>query len=267
MVYRRYGKRSIRKASYRKRSYRPYRRSYRSRQSRRSKYASFTSQRGTGTVGVRYKSRRIGRSRFNHTLWTATLTKNHYRSYQTVVSNANTNASASLMQLSFIDPFTNGSFFWTSAGGCQPDSAGGTVPLFDSTIILRGGKWQVAYTNTSSDVIKVSVWYVYTIGRPDTSILPTTAGSGWDPSVIPDFYYKYGKIFRQEQVLLSPSQSWNTERRLGIKKIDMSDFTSLIGHTPVIILGLENMSQSVSATGFIKHTLNVSFAADAIGGV
>lgn len=238
------------------------RRSYK----RGNKYSSFTSQKGTGTVNIPFKARRTSYSRIKKLLWDSTISKQHYRSYQTVTGAANTNASAALMQISFVDPFTNGSFFWTTGGGAQPEAAGGTVPLFDAKIILRGGKWTLSYTNTSAtDVIKVSVWHVYTNPRPDTTIIPTTAGPGWDPSIIPDFNYKYGKVFRNETVILSPLQSWTTERRLGIKSIDQSDFATLIGNTPVILFGLENMSQNASATGFTKHTLNCSFSADAIG--
>lgn len=230
------------------------------------RYGSYTSQKGTGSNPVPYRSRKINKRRYKRILWDATQIKHHYRSFQTVTGAANTNASAALMQISFVDPFTNGSFFWTAAGGAQPETAGGTVPLFDAEIILRGGKWTLSYTNTSTtDVIKMSVWYVFTNSRPDTSIIPTTAGPGWDPSVIPDFAYKYGKIFKSETVILSPLQSWTTERRLGIKRIDQSDFTTLIGNSPVILFGLENMSQNLSATGFTKHTLNCSFSADAIG--
>jgi len=230
------------------------------------KTSTFTSQKGTASRGVDYKHKRFNRRAFSKRLWNSTLDKTHWRSYQTVTGSANTNASAALMQISFVDPFTNGAFFWTSAGGAQPTDTGGSVPLFSGDIILRGGKWSLTYCNTSAtDTIKMTVWYTFTVSRPDTSIIPTTAGPGWDPSMLPDFATKYGKIMRTEQVLLAPLQTWEYQKRLFIRKFDQYDAASLLGNTPVLLFGLENCTQNALAAGFLKHTLNVSFSGDAIG--
>lgn len=233
---------------------------------RRQNNLSYTTQKGSGTRLIQFRGRKLKSSVFKRKLWDSTIMKTHYRSYQTITTAYNTQASTSSMTITFFDPFTNGSFFWTTAGGAQPASPGGSVPLFEAEIILRGGKWSISYTNTdASRIIRVWVWYVYTTGRPDTSIIPTTANVGWDPSVIPDFRQKYGKVFRQEAVILSPGQCWSSEKKLGIKRIDQSDFSSLLGNTPVVLMGVENMTDAVSATGLLKHTLNVSFSGDAIG--
>jgi len=235
---------------------------------RAPRFRSATTRSAGGSKLIGYRGKKLGRRQFNSILWKDTLMKQHYRSLQTITGAYNSQALAANMTITFIDPFTNGSFFWTAAGGAIPEAAGGTVPLFDAKITLRGGKWTVSMANNDSanlNTLKLTLWHVRTISRPDTSIIPTTAPAGWDPSLIPDFTYKYGKVFYQESVQLKPQESYTIEKRIGIKLIDQSDFTTLIGNTDIILLGSETMNKDQATAGFLKHTLNCSFSADAIG--
>lgn len=233
-----------------------------------SRFKSFTTRNSTGTRLIGYRGKRMGRRAFNNTLWKSTQMKQHYRSIQSIAGAYNSQASLTSGTLTFIDPFTNGNFFWTAAGGAQPEAAGGTVPLFDAKIILRGGKWTVSLTNSDSSnaqPVKLTLFHIMTTSRPDTSIIPATAPPGWDPSLIPDFTYKYGKLMYQESVILRFLESYTIEKRIPLKSIDQSDFSTLLGNTPVILLLLESMQTANSVPCTLKHTLNCSFSADAIG--
>jgi len=235
---------------------------------RAPRFKSYTTRNSAGTRLIGYRGKRIGRRAFNSNLWKSTQMKHHFRSLQSLSSAYNSQASLTSGTITFIDPFTNGSFFWTAAGGAIPESAGGTVPLFDSRIILRGGKWTISLTNsdsTNAQPVKLTLFHVMTTSRPDTSIIPTTAPPGWDPSLIPDFTYKYGKLLYQESVILRFLESYTIEKRIPLKSIDQSDFASLLGNTPVILLQLESMQLATAVPCVLKHTLNCSFSADAIG--
>lgn len=227
--------------------------------------STYTTQSGTGHAGILYQRRKKNIRLVRNQLYRDTQYKTHYRCYFTVAGAANTAASQTNMQISFVNPFNNGSDFWTAAGGAQIVDSAGIVPLFLDDLVIRGGKWSYQYTNTDpSRTIRVRIWYIFTNSRPDTSIIPTSVQTGWDPSVIPDFNSKYGKVLWHENVILTPGQSWNYEERVKVQRIDQ-DVYHLLGRLPIFLFGLENMTDAVNASGTAKHTLNISFSGDSAG--
>jgi len=70
--------------------------------------------------------------------------------------------------------------------------------LYLEVILLRGGIWNVEFKNlavTDLDV-KIKVFLLTSVNRPDFAFEPTTAPNLWDPTASPDFINFIGKPYK-----------------------------------------------------------------------
>lgn len=266
MVYRRYGyRRNWRRrhaVRFAVRSYSRRRRSY----GRARKLNSATDQSGYAR-GLTYRSRGLRRKAFSRLIWKNTIASDHWRSFGSSTVAGRTAAAQLSGTITRVLPlFQGNSPFWTAAGGAQPTDTGGTVPLFQGDIILRGGmiSQTVSIAPLSSDQIAVDTWIVWTQPSP-RGIVPTTAGWGWDPTSTADFVREVGKPRHFKRTILSTNQLYVTiDYRLPCMKIDQSVFQQS-GRQPMLLTMVTNLTSTTAAAYTIIYKWNVSYSGDAIG--
>ena len=203
-------------------------------------------------------------SRLKRNLLMDTRANSHYRSYGIQTGNVSSAAFSSQVNLVTIKPVSNGSAaFWTTSGGAQELDSGITVPSFSGDIILRGGKWTFNFTNTSNKTMKLYVYYVFTISRPDFTVIPATPFATWDPTLIPEFRDKVGKVQKSEVVILKNGEGVAWERRIPTMKVDQFTWDS-DGNIPILILGVQNLEENTIIAGSAITGFNMSFAGDSV---
>jgi len=71
-------------------------------------------------------------------------------------------------------------------------------------LLLEGGIWNVEFKNlavTDLDV-KIKVFLLTSVNRPDFAFEPTTAPNLWDPTASPDFINFIGKPYKTWETVL-----------------------------------------------------------------
>lgn len=245
----------------------PYKR--RRTQRRGRKASAFTSQSGVGGA-LRFKARKTSRAAYKKHLWDSTLFKEHYRSNAavsaTIVTNTNTNDLNILAEQALV---YGAAPFYTAAGGAiQPDIAQ-PLPLFSGDVIIRGGmlgmrianNMDATTANTSS--IQGTVYLIKTTKNWTAASIPATVRPGWDPTLVPDFDTKVGRILYRRNFLLRDADAAVIEYRLRVEKVDVGDLGSTF-NTYVWLVLTGNVDGSISHVLTVTKYHNLSFAADAV---
>lgn len=186
---------------------------------------TYTTQSGTGSSS-NYRGRRMSGRKYRSILWRDTIMKQHYRSIGskfTATATPNNVTQCTVVTFGALD---NGvAQFWETAGGATGVDAGVAVPIFGSTIILRGGVARLAISSSSTDdPVRVRIWAVWTTANP--SLIPAngTYPLDWDPSTIPTPQREFGKILFNKEAMLLGGNTVTCTYRHKVQKIDKEEF-------------------------------------------
>lgn len=268
--YRRTFRRAFRRPFLRRRGASTFRR-------RGFKSTAFTDYKGNvSTFGFRGK--RIRAPAYRRMLWRDTVAKNHYRSLLSETSTLATEAGNALGLAYVLLPQMDGigstnQAFW-DIGVVQTDE-GVTVPsTWAGDIIQRGGAVKCQIFNPSStDSVGFKLFIVKTIKNPDLTLFPNASQVPrlWDPSTIPDFARKVGKVLMSREGTIRVLSSSSVEYKLRVSKIDQTEFrvpgspNSLVaGNQIIFVLALFNMSIETAINTIVNVSSSQSFSADAL---
>lgn len=183
----------------------------------------------------------------------------HYRSINSDVTTLVTSAVQQSYTLNVLGINIAGDF-WTTAGGAFGVD-GGTVPSFEGNLILRGGTMGLTLTNTLTDTATLECW-VYLIHTADNFVAPTgPVNRGWDPTIIPDFETKVGKVLMCKKVMLDNQASVTIEHKIKCRHVDQTIWTAGYRKPNWIVL-LGNNESAVAANVTAIRYINLSFAGD-----
>lgn len=233
----------------------------------RRKSSAITSKSGTGG-SIRFKARKLSRSRWNKMLWDSTLMKNHWRSMGSVAVTQTSPADSALATWAALQAVETGtgSNFWLTSGGAQPSDTGVAVPPFTGDLVIRGGRIGISFYNQSTDVSGVEVMCMLI---KTTEVLGTTApitGSfsiGWDPTSVADFTRQFGKVVYRRRFLLENDTASEVEYRLPIQKVDQGTW-AVNGLKYIWYIGISNMQNAVAVGCSIRRYFNLSFVGDSV---
>lgn len=244
------------------------RRFVRRRRSKRS--TNWTSQRGSGS-GVGFSAKRTTRRQFKHLLWNASTALTHYRSNNSFLTNVATPASAaSMTSVVVASRRFGGNNFWVTAGGAiNPD--GGAIPTFQTStdITCRGGMYGIRMTNSpdaldvDKDPLSVIVYLVRTTKNWNSTNLPATVSVGFDPTLVQDFQTNIGTVVFRKNYLIAEGESFNIERRMGLSKIDQTEYVGSQSEMVWMVFA-GNTSSTVSKALVLTTYYNLSFVGDAV---
>jgi len=229
-----------------------------------------TSQASTASAAMSlFRRKPFSARRFANNLFAETRFKSHYRSFSSSAFSRISGLSTTDSNVFQAFPMSIAFPFWLATGGAQQLNAGTAVPTFNGDIVLRGGKFNMTVANMdppletvlSGDPMKLRVWFLYTVGNPDFTSIPTTANNGWDPSTIPEFRDKVGKIYHFEEVLLRQGDVYQFSRKLRPSKIDQNRWLAGANVPMIIIQGI-NMSTSTGVIYDQKFDFNCAFSGD-----
>lgn len=229
---------------------------------------AFTSQSGTGG-GLRFKGKRTSRSAYKKHLWDSTLYKDHYRSLRAVSSSINTNTNTNdlviLAEAAYLVGITP---FYLAGGGAVTNDVAVLLPSFNGDIIVRGGMVGLRLANTLDTVaantgsIQGTVFLIKTTKNWQGGVIPASGMTGWDPTMIPDFDTKVGKILYRKNFLLRDADTAVVEYRLPIHKVDQGDVVALY-NTYVWLVMAGNVDSALTKNVTVTKYWNMSFAGDA----
>jgi len=141
------------------------------------------------------------------------------------------------VQILFPLQYANANPFWTVAGGLVGTDASITPPTFNpSSIVIRGGSMWFTLFNQELGTIegqhgasyRCKFWYGYTSKRPGTvspaTLFPSQQPNSWDPTMLPDFAQRIGKIYYSTEVLLRVGDAFEFKRKLRTSKVDNEEF-------------------------------------------
>lgn len=232
---------------------------------RRRSTITQTSQSGVGRK-TQYRGRRLGKRAIRRILWRDTIFSPHYRSVSavssTIASPASNNTATNVRF-----PLLNygGGAFWTAAGGAKGVDVSQTVPLFDGDITIRGGLVGATITNGSTtDPVMVNIYYLWSIARPDFTIVSSTVSVGYDPTIDPDVTTDVGKIYWSSSVLLTPGQVFKFERKLKPMKIDRHAYNNG-GRSPQLYVSVNDTLSATASSIRVTTYYNLSFVGDSVG--
>lgn len=234
---------------------------------RGKKNVSYTTQSGIGpTLG--FRNRKTNRKRYKRVLWDSTMFKAHYRSIGsnfTITATPNNVTQSTQNRIKALDNAVD--VFWAANGGAQSVDAATPVPIFGSTITIRGGIARITLTTTSTDdPLRVRVFAVWTNKRPSIPAGGTAVALDWDPSCFPSFDRIVGKVlFSKEALLLPGGNSLTCSYRLKAQRIDKETFNNdgnqLFWYYSVC--QLSNVEAIAAAeTVFAVTSFNLSFVGD-----
>jgi len=212
-----------------------------------------------------FRTRRTSRRQWRNLLWRETQSKQHWRSNLSASTPITTQSSPDLVDV--VTAQAIGTNFWTTAGGTVPAETGVAVPGFVGDIVLRGGKSTISFCNISNadtgDACRVRLWMVWTITRPEFSLVPATpVPNAWDPSMIPDFG-RIGKVIGFREFWVNPgSVPMQVTFRWKPQKVDRTIHN--IGGETLVYFFTINGHNTGSDTVVEQLSYNISFAADAI---
>lgn len=229
------------------------------------KSTAITSKSGVGS-SFGFKSRKSSKRTWNRMLWNSTLQKTHYRSYGSgsyVMQNPSVTAD---VNVSRIDAMYNGTAeFYFATGGAQTNDVSIAVPTFTGDVILRGGLLGLKVCNDTvvSVPVEVNIYLVMTSDNPVTAVFPFTTSIGWDPTVIPDWNERVGRILFRKKILLENEAMAEVNYRVPIRKIDRSSWSS--GKRKYYWIVSRTSGQASATDHFVSVVayFNCSFSSDA----
>lgn len=234
------------------------------------KSINFTSQSGKGS-GLGFSRKRTSRRKFRRLLWDASTAQTHYRSNFAFTTAINTTNVASTMQVTVIASRRfNNQNFWTTAGGAiNPD--GGTIPTFvtNGDFTVRGGMYGLRLCNapdvldSDKDAIQVIVYLVRSTKNWNSTNLPTSVPVGFDPSLVQDFQTNIGKVVYKKEFLLEDQNVAVIEKRMGLSKIDISEYQNSQSEFIWIILAGISSGTTVKSVNCVSY-YNMSFVGDTV---
>lgn len=241
------------------------------------KSSAFTDYKGNVTT-FGFRGRRVRPTLYRKILWRDTLSKNHYRSLlsetQTLATEAGNALGLAYALLPQMDGIgTTNQAFWDT-GVVQTDE-GVTVPAtWAGDIIQRGGAVKCQIFNPSNtDSVGFKLFIVKTIKNPDLALFPNAAQVPrlWDPSTIPDFARKVGKVLMSREGTIRVLSSSSVEYKLRVSKIDQSEFrvagspnVLVAGNQIMFLLVVYNLSITTAINTVVNTSSSMSFSADAL---
>jgi len=268
--YRRTFRRTTRRPFLRRRGALSYRR-------RGFKSSAFTDYKGNVTT-FGFRGRRIKGPAYRRMLWRDTMAKNHYRSLLSETQVLDTEAGNALGLAYTLLPQMDGIgttnlAFWET-GVVQTDE-GVTVPgTWAGDIVQRGGAVKCQIFNPSTvDSIGFKLFVVKTIKNPDLALFPNASQVPrlWDPSTIPDFARKVGKVLMSREGTIRVLSSSSVEYKLRVSKIDQAEFrvagtpnVLVAGNQIAFVLALYNLSTTTAINTIVNVSSSQSFSADAL---
>lgn len=239
--------------------------------------------------GGGYRARRIGVRRWRSIIWRDTAAKPHYRAvssgFQPLTGPALGTPNVCAIYMFPALQTVNGTFqpnhsigarFW-EPGIVQDIDFGVAPPLFQGDITLRGGIARLTIGAYPENVgLRVRVYAVWAIPNPDINLYNavnnTNKSVEFDPSLIPDFTTKFGKILYSKQAMVPVGETFEIVHRFKPQKIDQAVFTGQPGPAfeaagsqlwwLVLVSSLETNTISSSIT--TVNSFNLSFSADAV---
>jgi hypothetical protein len=237
---------------------------------RTRKTTNWTSQRGSGS-GISFSKKRTSRRQFKRLLWNSSVAQTHYRSNFAFTTAISTAGIPSTMTVTVIASRRfNNQNFWTTAGGAiNPD--GGTIPTFatNSDFTIRGGIFGIRMTNSpdvldsDKDSIQIIAYLVRTTKNWNSSNLPASVPVGFDPTLVQDFQTNIGKVVYKKEFLLEDTGVSVIERRMGLSKIDITEYQNSQSEFVWIILSGINSGVTVKGVTIVTY-YNLSFVGDAV---
>lgn len=227
-----------------------------------------TQQYGAGSL-VAMRGRKLGLKRWRRTLWNNTSTDTHYRSAFTVTLSQTTGTTAGTgsVVINFMESgATAADSFWLAANGAITHDSGGTVPTFNSDIILRGGKIGMTYAVADgvTDTVLVRSWLVFLNDDPDLALLSSPLSMSFEPTQLPDFATRVGSVISYRQAYLKYNQTvLSMEHRVRPRKIDRA-VHAVAGKVFAIMTHVVNLTSATDVTVFKYKHYNFSFTGDAI---
>jgi len=269
--YRRTFRRTTRRPFLRRRSAFRFRR-------RAPRSSAFTDYKGNVTT-FGFRGRKMRPTLYRRMLYNDTIAKNHYRSLLSETNNLLTEAGNALglsyTLLPQMDSLgVNNLAFWET-GVAQTDISQTPPTVWAGDIIQRGGAVKCQIFNPSNtDSIGFKLFTVKTIKNPDQTLFPNASQVPrmWDPSTIPDFARKVGKVLNSREGTIRVLSTSSVEYKLRVSKIDQDDFrtgaaapfTLVAGNQIVFVLALYNMSTTTAITVPVNVSCSISFSADAL---
>lgn len=220
----------------------------------------------------RYKARRWSKRRWNRTLWNSTQQKPHFRVAAAWSDAQATPASRLLSRTVIFQAMDNGSAFWTAAGGAI-DVDGGTMPIFNDDLVIRGGSVWCTITYVDSvtvlgDHVKCRLFLVR--GAPNVNLSgfnSATRSASWDLTMFPEFKYTIGKVIMSKEFDLGSTQgdSRTIRYRLGVQKIDASAWSALQTGRLFWVLIMHNPATDDASNVNLTFGMSLSFTGDSVG--
>lgn len=234
------------------------------------KTINFTGNSSRGS-GISFAKKRTSKRQFNRLLWNASVAQTHYRSNFAFTTAISTAGIPSTMTVTVIASRRfNNQNFWTTAGGAiNPD--GGTIPTFatNSDFTIRGGMYGLRMTNSpdlldsDKDSIQLIVYLVKTTKNWNSSNLPASVPVGFDPTLVQDFQTNIGKVVYKKEFLLEDTNVSVIEKRMGLSKIDITEYQNSQSEFVWIILAGINSGVTVKAVTCVSY-YNMSFVGDVV---
>lgn len=244
-----------------KRSKRMKRTVVRRRRSRRT--SNFTSQSGA-VRGLGFaKRRRITGAQYRRHLFNGSQFKAHYRSILTEAAGLSTPATIGTGSVARVRAFNSNNVFYTAAGGAVPIDSTVPVPIFQDDIVVRGGRIGLKLTAPPTETVVCKVWLVWTVAEPSLTLIPPSATTSWDPTCVPAFRDKVGRIVMYREVLIEPSDTASFEWRLRPFKYDKESFLFQGNEFQWLVLFYNTYDANAVEVMFIKD-FNLSFSGDVV---
>lgn len=237
---------------------------------RGKKTSQWTSQKGGG-AGISMRGRRQSVRTFKRMLWNATQAGTHFRSNFSLSTNLATTALPATMSPTVIaSRRLGGNNFWVTAGGAlNPD--GGAMPTFatNTDITVRGGMFGIRIGNapdaldTDKDAISCIVYLVKTTKAWSSTNVPASMNVGWDPTLVQDFQTNIGRVILRKNFLVNEGDCFTVERRMGISKIDQTEYAASINEFVWIVI-VGNVTATAPKNLVVTTYFNLSFVGDTV---
>lgn len=250
------------------------------RRSRRTT-TSFTNQKSGGSTALSmFRRKPFSARKYRSVLWKDTQSMPHYRSLLANSAAYGTNGTGASnlladIQCDFPLQYANVNSFWTTAGGLIQADVSITAPVFNqSSIVIRGGSLWYAFQNTEAetestafgDSMRLKFWFCYSNKSNPISVpaqFPTAQSTSWDPTCLPDFSQRYGKVYYATEVLLKPGDVFEFKRKLKTQKVDNEQFLDG-GSQPFVLWQAISLKHAGGSAGYsMKNGVNLSLTGDA----
>lgn len=245
---------------------------------KKGRYYSGTTTRSTGLANISRGGKLLTKKRWRQMLWRDTIMMTKFKSVQMSSSSQTTPAGPNQILFNISEVFSNTSPFWTGAGGCLPQVAGGSAPsLTPNKLVIRGGMmtFDVVNTDATSD-IKVKMFLVYpkqqttrlnSATRTNMPIVdwfvamaalaPLTSAT--DVQDLPDYEAYYHPPTKSREVFLRPGEIASMSQKIRIKRIDADLFKEGGVAFPSLITFTCAPGGTATATFRIATGYNISF--------